>query len=373
MLTPFTFGDLPSGTEFVNRRAEIARLKNNFRALTNTILISPRRWGKTSLVYHVANSLESRKHRFCHINMQRVNTEAGFYDMLVKEVIRATASKAHDALQLLQDLLSRAKPALKVGTGAAGFEINLDVADIERSTDDIIELPQRLAKRKGLKLTLCIDEFQNLMDFAEPLRFQRLLRASWQHHDAVGYCLYGSKKHMMYEIFESPDMPFFKFGDILFLDKIGAKHWIPFIVQSFARTNKQITQELAAQITSMMDNHPYYVQYFSHVVWNKTSRQVTADILDAAMREIFNQHVIHFDRIMDGLTYRQVNFLRALIRGESQISSKEVINSYDLGTSSTVTSLKNALIQKEIIDVDPSGLYFQDPPFRLWLERVYFG
>lgn len=373
MPTPFTFGELPSERAFVNRKDEIKRLRSNFRSLTNTVLISPRRWGKTSLVYHVADAMKSRRHRFCHINLQKINSEMEFYDILVKTVIKSTATKAQDALKLIQELLARVKPALKIGTGGADFDISLDLMDIRRSKDEILELPQRLAVRKKIRMTICIDEFQNLMEFDDPIGFQRLLRATWQHHDAVGYCVYGSKKHMMYEIFESADMPFFKFGDILFLDKIASEHWVPFIVEAFETTGKKISRELATRITSMMDDHPYYVQYFAHIVWNKTGRRVSDEIIASALRELFNQHIIYFDRRMDELTYRQINFLNALVKGERHISSKEVIDKYDLGTSSTVTSLKNALIQKELLDVDKTGIYFQDPPFRLWLEQAYFA
>ena len=51
---PFIFGVPVEDSHFIGREEEIKRLSTNFKYGVNTILISPRRWGKTSLVNKVA-------------------------------------------------------------------------------------------------------------------------------------------------------------------------------------------------------------------------------------------------------------------------------------------------------------------------------
>jgi hypothetical protein len=80
-----------------------------------------------------------------------------------------------------------------------------------------INIPENIAKKKKLHLVICIDEFQNCESFKESKIFQQKLRAEWQHHHNVTYCLYGSRQHMMTELFEKQSNPFFKFGDVLYL------------------------------------------------------------------------------------------------------------------------------------------------------------
>ena len=373
METPFMFGEPAESGAFINRAAELKRLKVNFKSRINTIIISPRRWGKTSLVHAAGKAVSGKKHKVCHVNLQRARSEQDFYELYLKAVLKATTGRARDVWRVAEEMLERVSPAIRILSGGADFDLKLEWSEIERSHDEILELPNKIATRKDIALTVCIDEFQNIEEFEDSLALQRTMRAIWQHHRQVGYCLYGSKKHMMFELFETADRPFYRFGDMLFLEKISADHWVPFIEQAFRDTRKVITREQATRIADMMDNHPYFVQYFAHLIWTISAKRVTDEIIEEAVRELFNQHIFYFDRLMDQLSRRQVNLLRALIDGEENLSSQTAIRNYDLGSSSSVTTARRALLQKEILDEDKGGLFFQDPPFKLWLERRFFA
>ena len=86
---PFEFGIIVTGKYFTNRKKERERLTQNFLNSTNTILISPRRWGKSSLVKEVAAEMEKRHHsiRFCFIDLFNIRTEHDFYEKLVAGII----------------------------------------------------------------------------------------------------------------------------------------------------------------------------------------------------------------------------------------------------------------------------------------------
>lgn len=129
--------------------------------------------------------------------------------------------------------------------------------------DDILELPQTICNDTGRKMVVRIDEFQNIHEYSEPIAFQRKLRAHWQHHTGVCYCLYGSKRHILLDIFNSYDMPFYKFGTITFLQKIEREKWIDFIESRFRASGKGITPEACALIADLTKNHPYYAQQLS--------------------------------------------------------------------------------------------------------------
>ena len=55
METPFIFGKIASDQDFTDRVVETRHLLDNFKGTVNTILISPRRWGKSSLVAKAAD------------------------------------------------------------------------------------------------------------------------------------------------------------------------------------------------------------------------------------------------------------------------------------------------------------------------------
>ena len=108
------------------------------------------------------------------------------------------------------------------------LKLSMDWEQVKKDPDDILDLAEKIAIKAKKKLVLCIDEFQNIAEFKDSLGFQRKLRSHWQLHQHVSYCIYGSKRHMLMEVFSSPSMPFYKFGDLIFLEKIKEEEWITF-------------------------------------------------------------------------------------------------------------------------------------------------
>ena len=90
----------------------------------------------------------------------------------------------------------------------------------------MLQLPELIAKEKGFRIVVCIDEFQQIGDFADSLTFQKKLRGIWQLQTHVSYCLYGSKKHMMEQMFQDQSYPFYRFGDLFYLNKISEADWV---------------------------------------------------------------------------------------------------------------------------------------------------
>lgn len=232
-------------------------------------------------------------------------------------------------------------------------------------------MPENISKKKKIKIIVCLDEFQNISFFDDALAFQKNLRAQWQHHKIASYCLYGSKRHMMTELFENKSMPFYKFGNVIFLEKISESYWIDFITKSFERTKKKIKKDVAQQIAQEMENHPYFVQQLAHTAWNFTNRLCTKKELNKAIDELLIQHTILFQREVDNLTNTQLNFLKALCNNVTQFSSADTLRGYKLGTSGNVNRIKESLVKKEIIDITPQRIEFIDPLFKLWFTNIF--
>jgi hypothetical protein len=150
---------------------------------------------------------------------------------------------------------------------------------LQKSPDDILNLAENIAIKKDLNIIICIDEFQNIALFEHPDTFQRKLRAHWQTHQKTAYCLYGSKQHMLLDVFSNYAMPFYKFGDIMFLEKIPTADWVSFIQKRFTDTKKEISPAEAERIAVLADNHSYYVQQLAQQVWFRTGKRSTPEIV----------------------------------------------------------------------------------------------
>lgn len=371
---PFVFGKIADGEDFTDRTIDTEKLKNNFRGVVNTIIISPRRWGKTSLVNHALEQIrDDKEYLVCKVDIFNCRTEALFYQTYVNAILKASYSKMDDFIAAAKKYVGSFGPKLTLSDCSMQYELALgvDFKDKQYSYDEILDLPQKIALEKGKKFIVCIDEFQNVSSYDDSLGFQRKLRSHWQTHNRVGYCMFGSKRHMLLDIFSNYEMPFYKFGDIMFLDKIGEEDWVKFIVSRFTDTGKIISDSVALLITQKVDCHPYYVQQLSQLAWLRTKKTCEASIVDEAFESLVGQLSLLFSNLVDSLTAKQISFLQAVAYGEKNFSSREVLTKYQLGTSANIKNLKKAMLDKDLIDVMPDAISLQDPVFAYWLKEKY--
>lgn len=246
METPFVFGKIATEKNFTDREQETAYLVDNFTSLINTIIISPRRWGKSSLVNKAAERAMEREHnlRVCHIDLFNVRSEEHFYSLLAQKVISATSGRWEEAISDARKFFSRLVPKISIASDPMSeVTIDFDWEQVKRTPDEVLDLAEKIAVAKGLKIVICIDEFQNIADFTDSDYFQKKLRSHWQLHQHVAYCLYGSKRHMMLEVFTDSSKPFYKFGNLIFLNKIATPYLVDFFKTRFTDTGKSITDE----------------------------------------------------------------------------------------------------------------------------------
>ena len=243
---PFIFGVATSGDNFTDREKETERLLLNFRHGVNTVLISPRRWGKTSLVQKVCRLAQSDKLKVVYLDIFSCRSDKDFYDAFAAAVLKQTSSKLDEWLENAKLFLSRISPKISMGTDPiTDFSISLEMNPKSNDVDEILQLPEKIAQKKGCNIVVCIDEFQQIAEFKDSKTFQKRLRTVWQLQKSVSYCLFGSKKHLMNELFEKKSLPFYKFGDAIYLPKIGTSDWVDYICGRFEATGKQISIELA--------------------------------------------------------------------------------------------------------------------------------
>ena len=238
MEIPFVYGKIAEGQDFTDREDDGKKLLDNFHGLVNTVIISPRRWGKTSLVSRVLGKIRDEKdYLLCKIDIFNCRTEAQFFQSYANAILSASYTKIDEFLHAVKTYLSSFGPKISLSDIGAQFElgVGIDFRDNTYSYDEILDLPQKIAEERGVKFIVCIDEFQNVSSYHDSIGFQRKLRSHWQNHSQVGYCIFGSKRHMLLDIFSNYQMPFYKFGDIMFLDKISKENWIKYITNRFLR------------------------------------------------------------------------------------------------------------------------------------------
>lgn len=369
---PFVFGKSVEGSYFTDREEETKRLEANLTHDINTVLISPRRWGKTSLVRKVIANNKRDDIRYVLLDMFYCKSEAAFYHLLANEIIKQTSSKLDEWIENGKRFLSNITPKFSFGSDPLNdFSISFEWNSKDGTDIEILQLPEKIAEKKGIRVVVCFDEFQQIGTFEDPLIFQKKLRSVWQHQQNVTYCMFGSKMHMMESMFSDTSCPLYKFGDILFLKKIPTKEWVAFITSRFSATGKTITEEQAERICNITDNLSSYVQQMAWIVWYKANPVVTDSMIDDATKDLLEQNKVFFQRDVESLTELQLNFIVALANGvETGLTKNEVIREYHLQTSANVQGIKKSLMSKEFIDTDGERIYISDPIFKLWIRKT---
>ena len=343
----------------------------NFKHGVNTVLISPRRWGKTSLVQKVCHLAQSDELKVVYLDIFSCCSDKDFYDAFAAAVLKQTSSKLDEWLENVKLFLSRVSPKISIGTDPmTDFSISLEMNPKREDIEEILQLPEKIAQKKGFNIVICIDEFQQIAEFKDSKTFQKRLRTVWQLQKSVSYCLFGSKKHLMNELFEKKSFPFYKFGDVIYLSKIGTTDWVDYICGRFKATGKQISKDLAERICQTVDNHSSYVQQLAWLVWVHTDKLATMQDFEEAYQDIINQNTPLFEKQTESLTTYQMNFLRAIIDGvHSEFNTQETLNKYKLGSSANVAIVKKALVKKELIEIEKRQVVILDPLMRVWLKK----
>lgn len=367
----FVYGMSVGGDNFTDRIEETKRIKLDFENGINVILISPRRMGKTSLIKKVISEMDSPEIKVVYMDIYDCRSEYDFYNRFAETMMKSTGNQLEQVMENIKRFLVRVSPKLLFSPEPnSEFSVSLGITPKDYSPEEILDLPERIAKEQGVRIVVCIDEFQQIGEFADSLTVQKRLRGVWQHHQHVSYCFFGSKKHLMENIFQSRRMPFYQFGEMLHLKCIPTEYWMPFICSRFEKYGKKISEEYAARICHTVKNYSSYVQQLAWNVMAETEIEVNEESFTEGFNALLEQNSSLFIQQTEGLTTYQLNFIRLLCNGiHSGFNTQSVVEQYSLGSKSNVDRIKKCLIDRELITIEKEGVFLADCVFELWFKR----
>ncbi len=367
----FVYGMSVGGDNFTDRIEETKRIKLDFENGINVILISPRRMGKTSLVKKVISEMNTPEIKVVYMDIYDCRCEYDFYNRFAETIMKSTGNQLEQVMENIKRFLVRVSPKLSFSPEPnSEFSVSLGITPKEYFPEEILELPERIAKEQGVRIVVCIDEFQQIGEFSDSLTVQKRLRGVWQHHQHVSYCFFGSKKHLMENIFQSRRMPFYQFGEMLHLKCIPTEYWVPFICSRFEKYGKKISEEYAARICHTVKNYSSYVQQLAWNVMAETEIEVNEESFTEGFNALLEQNSSLFIQQTEGLTTYQLNFIRLLCNGiHSGFNTQSVVELYSLGSKSNVDRIKKCLIDRELITIEKEGVFLADCVFELWFKR----
>lgn len=367
----FVYGMSVGGNNFTDRIEETKRIKLDFENGVNVILISPRRMGKTSLIKKVISEIDNPMLKIIYMDIYDCRSEYDFYNRFAETIMKSTGNHLEQVMENIKRFLVRISPKISFSPEPnSEFSVSLGITPKDYSPEEILNLPERIAKEQGVRLVVCIDEFQQIGEFTDSLTVQKRLRGVWQHHQNVSYCFFGSKKHLMENIFQNRRMPFYQFGEMLHLKCIPTVYWVPFICSRFEKYGKKIAEEYASRICQVVKNYSSYVQQLAWNVMAETGKEVNEESFEEGLKALLEQNSSLFIQQTEGLTTYQLNFIRLLCKDiHSGFTTQAVSEIYPLGSKSNIDRIKKSLVDKEIITIEKDGIFLADSVFELWFKR----
>jgi hypothetical protein len=380
MDNPFVYGEVVPAGAFADRVVEVRRLVADLSAGQKVFLISPRRYGKSSLVRRALATMGRRGVLTVEVTVSSFSSYVGFLEGYARALAAAHArlDEARGWLrQAIRSARGEVRPAPEASSGpmAVSFPGVRTDRDVSRLAQEVFALPGRLADASGRQLVVALDEFQAVAEF-DGESVEHALRAAVQHQRRVGYVFAGSEPTLM-ERMLGPHRPFYKAGPVMRLDRIPADEFAAFIESRFARTGLRCEAGLGASIVELAGNLPYDVQRLAHETWDEVRgagrRRVTVDDLHQALsRLLAEQHTI-FEARWQHLTLAQRAVLRTVVLEDGrELLSADVRTRHRLGGPSTVQAALGALTRHDVISREGDRYAVVDSLLREWVARRTF-
>jgi hypothetical protein len=378
---PFVYGEIVTAGAFANREAERERLTADLAAGQKVFLISPRRYGKSSLIRDVMRSLARQRILTVEVTVAASSSYVGFLESYARVLIAADTPAAR-LRRWAAELLQGVRPELRFDADALGeprFSLAFPSArtsrEIARLASEVFALPGRIAAARQRRLAIALDEFQTVASF-DGGSVEHALRAAVQDQRQVGYVFAGSEPSLM-ERMLGPRRPFYKAGPVLRLEKIHDDEFAAFVEARFAKSGISVEKGLGHAIVELAGNVPYDVQRLAHETWDdvRAGRRRTAGLDDLHLtlsRLLGEQHTI-FEEAWQRLTLVQRAVLRALVlENGRELLSADVRTRHRLPGPSSVQSALAGLMKHDVVLKDSPNYVVSDSLYREWVARRTF-
>ncbi len=377
MANPFVYGEVVPRAAFVDRERELERLARDLLAGQKIFLISPRRYGKSSLIHHALDAAARRGALTAEVSVSSFSSYAAFLEGYAAAVL---ALERPDRLGAwLRDLLGWARPELRRERLAGGtlrpaiaFPAARSARDLSRLAADVFALPGHLAAARRRGIAIALDEFQAI-DAFDAGGVEHALRAATQQQRRVGYVFAGSEPSLM-ERMLGPRRPFYKAGPVMRLEKIPAALFAAFLDARFRKTGIRPEPGFGAAVVELAGNLPYDVQRLAHETWDDARqegrRRVDLDDLHRTLRRLLAEHDPLFETIWQRLTLAQRAALRAVVLEEGrELLSADARLQHRLGAASTVQKSLAALAREDLVARESDRYRVIDSLLREWVAR----
>ena len=374
MKNPFVYGETVSGEHFCNRVIEIDELVADIKNGVNVIIFSPRRYGKTSLIMRVLEEAVAEGLLTFYVDLYPAINKQKFVEIYANAISAGLPGKVSGIAKKLKEYLPRIIPKVVVDDQSMRFEFEFDrTANISPHIDDLLEAVKKASDQNKKDAVVVFDEFQEIVNF-DGNEIERKMRSTFQTHRNVSYIFMGSKTHLMRDIFNNPNRPFYKSGKHFPLRKIEPEELGAFAKEKYLAGGIEVAENEINEILNISECHPYYFQMLSHVLWEicQEAGVITQQRVEEAVNILISRESSAYIALWEGLTINQKNLMCALAWEEHpEVFSKKFLEKYSLGASSSIQKALKKLLRQDLVQQCNGSYIILDPFLKRWIRRIW--
>jgi hypothetical protein len=371
MTNPFHYGEVVKGTDFADRESELKSLVSELSGHIRIFMMSPRRYGKTSLITRALDEIKSKGQLTVYVDLFRASSVDELVDIYAKSIFASVEGGVEKTIRFIKEMLPSLSPEVTIDEeGKPSFSLGLRHGK-KRTMEEIFDLPERIAKKRGQHMVVALDEFQEIAELGGT-RLEKMLRSYIQTHQSTSYLFAGSKRHILTEMVTNRGRAFYNMGKMMALGKIPENLFCSYILEKFRQTGYKTDTPTVLAILRETDNVPNNVQMLCHELWELCSDRKVVETKDikAGIESLVKTRSALYSAAWDSLSLHQRRLLKAVaLEGEVQApTASDFIRRYNLAAPTSVQRSVERLIERDILDKQETGLVFTDTFMKYWIR-----
>lgn len=371
-MNPFHYGSPVEGAQFAGRAREVEAITSRIRNHISVVLLSPRRYGKTSVLLRVEKRLGPDDPAIVHVNVLRCRDLGALASALVVGAYRIPGGRWHRARQAVPEFLKRIRMNPNVsfeegGKPSFSFGPKLAQPDADKLIADVYAILSEAAQRHPAALVL--DEFQAITDLGGHL--PDLLKGLADKHPKVSLVLAGSKQHLMERLVIAETAPLYGMAQKISLGPLDEDEMISYLLTRSTTGGKQMSREVARLVLELAGPVPNDIQHLAYEAFEVAGESLDAASVGAGLAQaVAHEAATYSDEYSRRPTgQRSVLTVIAIAHRVDEPASAAFVESVALANASSVRKAIIALREDELL-VERSGAWMvADPFFAEWLRN----
>ena len=369
---PFVLSPSIPDDLFCDRQDESRSLIKCMTNQENIVLTSPRRVGKTGLVYHCF-AQEIIKDQYITVSVDILHTTS-FQEFILElgnAVFKSVAKRNERLMKYFMACLRSLGGSFGIdpATGSPTFDIKLgQISTPEYTLDEIFEYLENAEK----PCIVAIDEFQQILKY-QGVNMEALLRGRIQKMKNTNFIFAGSERRMMNEMFFSDKRPFFQSATLLQLEPIALPVYSDFVKFHFQKAGKDIDETAIEWAYQQYDGITMYTHKLFHDAYAETEKgeSCRTEDMQRISSQLIQQNAKRLQELLAYISEQQKELLYAIAseKQTSQLTSSAFVKRHHLKSASAVQSAARKLLEFELITEQSKTFSISDPLLRIWLER----